>query len=155
MKLAGRTLAPALLVSMFVALGCGDTTGPPSNPSPLTGEWSFFWVAVDSTPCSFPELQQGCSGGGTLDLVQFGPQVTGNWTARGGLQTCGGAADFAASGQLRPASSWSRLEFELPWGRFRADLPPGRVDVLTGTVSCDLAPGQVAQGTWQMTRSSP
>lgn len=154
MKLAGRTLAPALLVSMFVGLGCGDTTGPPSNPSPLTGEWSFFWVAVDSTPCaSNPKFQQDCSGVGRLELVQFGPQVTGNWTVRGGIQTCGGAADFAGSGPFGPASSWSTLEFELYGCRFRADLPPGRADVITGTVSCDLAPGQVAQGTWQMTRN--
>lgn len=144
---------PLLLALLLVAAGCGDATGPPSGRSDLTGQWSYSYVAIDSTPCGIPGLVQGCSGGGTLDLVQVGPKVTGSWVVRGGCQTCGGAADFASSGTLRPPWSWTTLEFSLQGCVFRADLPSGPVDEVTGTVRCGLGTDQIARGTWRMTRS--
>jgi hypothetical protein len=149
---AGRAFAVALLVPAFVAAGCGDSTGPPPSPSDLTGAWSFSYVAVDSTLCPIPEIQQGCGGGGRLDLVQQGQRVTGSWTAGGGCQTCGSAWDYGGGGPFRSEFSWTTLEFGLQGCEFSADLPSGRVDEVNGTVRCGLAPDQVARGTWRMTR---
>jgi hypothetical protein len=141
-----------LLALLPIAAGCSDATSPASGQSDLTGGWSFSYVAIDTTSCGIPGLVQGSSGGGTLDLVQVGPQVTGSWAMRGGFQTCGGAGDFLSSGKLRSAWSWRTLEFGFQGCEFRADLPSDAVDAVSGTVRCSLGTSQVAQGTWRMTR---
>jgi hypothetical protein len=140
-------------MSLLIA-GCSDSTAPESSSPDLTGTWNFSYVAADSTtPCPVPDLVQGCSGFGTFDLVQLGPRVTGTWTARGGCQTCGGAADYGGSGSIHAVGYVRTLAFGLQGCEFRAELPAGQVDEITGTVSCVPGPGQVARGTWRMTRS--
>lgn len=146
------TILQLLLALGLLAAGCGDSMAPASRPNALTGKWSYSYVAIDTTPCSIPGLVQGCSGAGTLDLVQFGPKVSGDWTVRGGCQTCGAAGDFATGGSLDAAVSGTMFEFALQGAEFLADLPQGRFDTITGTVSTDLVTGNTARGTWTMTR---
>jgi hypothetical protein len=154
MKPGARKWILAILVGSIVASGCGDdSTGPEASPSGLTGRWNFSYSAVDTTtPCGIPGLQEGCGGGGTLDLVQLGPRVTGSYSAGGGCQDCGGAWDYGGSGSVS-SSSLMTLEFSLQGCAFRADIPTGGVDEVTGTVHCGLGGEQVARGTWRMTRS--
>lgn len=151
-----RTGRRALLAVALALAGCGgESTNPLPGRSGLSGGWTFSYVAVDTTaPCPpAPGLVSGCSGGGTLEFVEVGPQASGSWTARGGCQSCGGgAADYFGSGSLSPRVSSTTLEFALQDCAFRAVRPRGAFDDLSGTVRCAWGPVSYA-GTWRMTRS--
>lgn len=148
-----RSVAFALAVALLVVPGC-DGPEDPASPADLTGAWSFSFVATDPTaPCPpAPGLVAGCAGGGELDLVQWGPSVSGTWQWAGGCQDCAGAGDFAGSGALEPTPSIGTLAFAIHGFEFRADVPGGDVETITGTVSCPPWGDRVFHGTFQMTR---
>ena len=138
-------------VAIVALAGCSSDMEP--GTARLAGTWDYWYSASEPASCAVqPELVPGLGGGGTLDLAQWGPVLSGRWEERGGSQTCGLAADWAGEGVIEPTISGRSLEFEIRGNRFRAEIPPGNPDVIEGTVTCSWSDGGTLEGTWRMTR---
>jgi hypothetical protein len=145
-----RGAVASLLVLLSIA-GCGGDPDP--GTAHLAGTWNYSYTASEPEGCTIqPELVPGLGAGGRLDLAHWGPVVSGRWEERGGLQTCGLAADWADGGTIEATISGKSLEFEIRGNHFSADLPSGDTDVIEGTVTCSWGDDGTLEGTWRMTR---
>ena len=135
----------------LVLCGCDDSVPPTFT---LDGEWAYSFFAVHPDTCQVPGLVQGCSGVGTVHLIQSKSILGGSYTERSGCQSCGIAWDFGGSDTL---SSATLLEmtfmFTINNCRFTAEMPGEATDEITGEVECRISAELQALGTWSMTRS--